>query len=76
MIVHNGADGILPVIQVGCMMYGSLGMYRGRMGIMGIIRNSMGRMRGGDQDQTKSDFDFILFLIRWHHSTGKACKSD
>ena len=59
VIVNNRADGILPGIQVGCMMHGALGMYRGRLGIMGIIRSSMGRMRGGrpkgHQIKCKSD---------------------
>ena len=41
------ADRILPGIQVGCVMYGAWGMHRGRLGIMGIVRSSMGRVRGG-----------------------------
>ena len=42
----NRADRILPGIHVGCMRYGVWGMYRGRMGRMGIIRSSMGRGEG------------------------------
>ena len=46
------ADRILPGIQVGCMMYGVWGMYRGRMGRMvhlGFYRGA--RMAAGGARQ-------------------------